>query len=112
MYEPNSQFKCLRERMVYVTASDAVFCREEKMNKTDVLDLIAKHTREILPGLDARDFFESDRLADLGANSVDRAEIAMMVQESLSLSLPRVELFGPKNIGELADLFLKKLHAA
>ena len=52
------------------------------------------------------------RLADLGANSVDRAEIAMLVQESIGLAVPRVELFGPANIGELADLFLKKLDAA
>lgn len=82
------------------------------MNKSLVLELIAKHTREILPGLDAHRFVESDRLADLGANSVDRAEISMMVQESMSLVVPRVELFGPKNIGELADLFLAKLQAA
>jgi polyketide biosynthesis acyl carrier protein len=82
------------------------------MTRTDLLDLIAHHTREILPGLDAHQFVPSDRLADLGANSVDRAEIAMLVQESLGLSVSRVELFGPKNIGELADLFLKKFDAA
>jgi polyketide biosynthesis acyl carrier protein len=82
------------------------------MTKMEVLDLIAQHTREILPGLDAHQFVASDRLVDLGANSVDRAEIAMLVQESLGLSVPRVELFGPKNIGELADLFLKKVHVA
>jgi hypothetical protein len=34
------------------------------------------------------------------------------VQESLGMSVSRVELFGPKNIGELADLFLGKLNAA
>lgn len=82
------------------------------MNKADILDLIARHTREIVPGLDDHQFVPSDRLADLGANSVDRAEIVMMVQESLGLSVPRVELFGPKNIGELADLFLSKIHVA
>lgn len=82
------------------------------MTKTKLLDLIAQHTREILPGLEAHQFVADDRLADLGANSVDRAEIAMLVQESLSISIPRVELFGPKNIGELADLFLQKLDAA
>jgi polyketide biosynthesis acyl carrier protein len=43
---------------------------------------------------------------------VDRAEIAMLVQESLVLSISRVDLFGPKNIGQLADLFLQKLDAA
>jgi polyketide biosynthesis acyl carrier protein len=82
------------------------------MTNIDILNVIARHTREILPGLDAHEFSRSDRLVDLGANSIDRAEIAMMVQESLGLSVPRVELFGPKNIGELADLFVTKLHAA
>ena len=82
------------------------------MTKMELLDLIARHTREILPGLDTHQFVASDRLVDLGANSVDRAEIAMLVQETLGLSVPRVELFGPKNIGELADLFLQKLDAA
>jgi polyketide biosynthesis acyl carrier protein len=82
------------------------------MTKIEVLDLITHHAREIVPGLDAHPFAASDRLADLGANSVDRAEITMLVQESLGLSVPRVELFGPKNIGELADLFLTKLSAA
>lgn len=82
------------------------------MTRADILDLIARNTREIVPGLDEHPFVAADRLADLGANSVDRAEIAMLVQESLGLAVPRVELFGPKNIGELADLFLTKLHAA
>jgi polyketide biosynthesis acyl carrier protein len=82
------------------------------MTITEVLDLIARHTREILPGLENHQFARTDRLVDLGANSVDRAEIAMLVQESLGLSVPRVELFGPKNIGELAELFLQKLDAS
>lgn len=81
------------------------------MTKMELLNLIAQHAREILPGLDAHQFVASDRLVDLGANSVDRAEIAMLVQESLGLSVSRVELFGPKNIGELADLFLEKFDA-
>jgi polyketide biosynthesis acyl carrier protein len=82
------------------------------MTKAEILNLVAQHTREILPGLEAHEFVAADRLVDLGANSVDRAEIAMLVQESLGLSVSRVELFGPKNIGELADLFLAKLDAA
>lgn len=81
------------------------------MNKAKLLNLIAQHTRDVLSGLEAHQFVGADRLADLGANSVDRAEIAMLVQESLNIEIPRVELFGPKNIGELADLFLQKLNA-
>ena len=82
------------------------------MTKTDILELIVKHARELLPGLEDHEFSGTDRLADLGANSVDRAEIAMLVQEDLGLSISRVELFGPKNIGELADLLLSKLDAS
>jgi len=74
------------------------------MTKIKLLDLIAQQTKDILPGLEAHEFVASDRLVDLGANSVDRAEIAMLVQESLG--------FGPRNIGELADLFLQKIDAA
>jgi polyketide biosynthesis acyl carrier protein len=85
--------------------------QERSMNRTAILKLIARHAREILPDLEAHDFKESDRLSDLGANSVDRAEISMLVQESLCLVVPRVELFGPKNIGELSELFLRKLSA-
>lgn len=81
------------------------------MTKIELLNLIAQHTREVLPDLGAHQFSPTDRLADLGANSVDRAEIAILVQESLGLSVSRVELFGPTNIGELADLFLEKLNA-
>ncbi|NEQ16370.1 MAG: acyl carrier protein, partial [Moorea sp. SIO3E2] len=45
----------------------------------------------------------------LGIDSVNRAEIIMMVMEDLSLNIPRIELAGAKNIGELADLFAAKL---
>lgn len=82
------------------------------MNKSLILKLIGKCAQQVLPGLESHDFQESDRLVDLGANSVDRAEISMMVQEALSLAVPRVELFGPRNIGELAELFARKLSGA
>jgi polyketide biosynthesis acyl carrier protein len=79
-------------------------------DRAQILELIAHSTREVLPDLQSHAFTESDRLADLGANSVDRAEIAMLVQEALNLTIPRVELFGPTNIGELAELFVKRLN--
>lgn len=81
-------------------------------SKAQLLQLIARAAREVLPELQAHEFIASDSLSDLGANSVDRVEIVMLVQEALNLSVPRVELFGSGNIGELADLLVKKLHAA
>jgi polyketide biosynthesis acyl carrier protein len=81
------------------------------MSRDDILAVIAQHAREVVPGLETHAFQGQDSLADLGANSVDRAEILMLVQESLGLSLPRVALFGPRNIGELADLLLQHVSA-
>ncbi len=82
------------------------------MNKTEIFEIIKRHTQEVIPGLENHTFVNSDRLIDLGANSVDRAEIVMRTMESLSLQIPRVELFGAKNIGELADVLYGKLQPA
>ena len=80
------------------------------MNKEKVFELIINHSREVVPKLEEHEFQPSDRLSDLGANSVDRADILMLTMESLCLQIPRVELFGANNIGELADLVHQKLH--
>lgn len=82
------------------------------MNKHDIFELIVRHSREVVPELEEYEFKHSDRLNDLGANSMDRADIVMMTMEALSLQVPRVELFGAQNIGELADLFYEKLQSA
>lgn len=82
------------------------------MRRQELLELITRHAREVVPSLEAHQFSVDERLQDLGANSVDRAEILMLVLESLSLQIPRIELFGPRNIGELADLLDRKLSGA
>jgi polyketide biosynthesis acyl carrier protein len=76
-----------------------------------VFDLIVEHTREVIPELDGHRFEFSDSLHDLGANSIDRAEIIMMTLESLSVRIPLVELADAKNLGELADLIHGKSEA-
>jgi len=78
------------------------------MNKEEIFELITRHTCEVIPELEGHAFQSSDRLKDLGANSVDRAEIVMMTMESLSLQIPRVELSGTKSIGELAHVLHEK----
>lgn len=81
------------------------------MSRDELIQLIGACTQEVLPDLEQHVFLPTDRLADLGANSVDRAEIVMMVLEKLSLKIPRTEVFGPRNIGELADLLKVKMQA-
>ena len=79
------------------------------MNRDNILNIIIEHTCELLPALQKHAFQDTDSLADLGANSIDRSEIVMLTMESLALKLSRVELMGPTNIGELADLIYAKL---
>ncbi|NEO38516.1 MAG: acyl carrier protein [Moorea sp. SIOASIH] len=79
------------------------------MSKEQVLKLIRKYTREVAPELEEAPLESTDSLKNLGIDSVNRAEIIMMVMEDLSLNIPRIELAGANNIGELADLFAAKL---
>ena len=74
------------------------------MNKQDIVEMIARHAREVVVGLESHNIDPNDSLRHLGANSVDRAEIIMMTLESLSLSVPLVDLAQAENIGELADI--------
>ncbi|MFG2590390.1 acyl carrier protein [Streptomyces sp. NBC_01166] len=78
------------------------------MPESRVFDLIVEHVREVVPELEDHRFQPSDSLRDLGANSIDRAEIIIMTLEALSVSIPLVELADAKNIGELADLIHDK----
>ncbi|KAF1007420.1 MAG: Polyketide biosynthesis acyl-carrier-protein AcpK [Luteibacter sp.] len=74
------------------------------MNKDDILELIIKHAREVLPSLDDRALAGTDSLRDLGANSMDRSEIVMMTLETLDIDMPLAETIKASNMGELAAL--------
>ena len=81
------------------------------MNRDEIFSLVINSCCQVIPELKGHAFSKTDRLVDLGANSVDRAEIVMMVMESLSLQIPRIELFGAKDIGELTEVFYEKSKA-
>lgn len=76
--------------------------------KTEILEIIVKHVYDVLPDLRGTPLSGSDSLRELGANSIDRADIVMGVMDDLSLEIPRIELLGPNNIGELVDLIHAK----
>lgn len=82
------------------------------MDKKSIFDVIVKHTREVLPGLDDREIRMDDSLAALGANSIDRADIIMMTLELLALDISLVEMAPAKCIGDLADIMLRRMPGA
>lgn len=79
-------------------------------SKEEIFEIVKESICEVIPELEGHKFDPSEKLVDLGANSVDRAEIVMLVMENLSLNIPRVELFGVKNIGGLVDVIFEKLN--
>ncbi len=81
------------------------------MNKEEIFQIIVNHIREVLPELVEHQIQHSDSLRDLGANSVDRAEVVTLTLESLELNIPRTELFGANNIGELVGLLYEQLQS-
>lgn len=81
------------------------------MNKEQIFEIITRHASEVLPGLKGHAFKATDALKDLGANSIDRSEIVMMTLESLSLSIPLIEIARAGNIGELTNILYEKSQA-
>ena len=81
---------------------------ETKVSREEIFEIIVRHTREVVPELEAHEFRPNDSLKALGANSVDRADVIMMTLESLMLNIPLVEMARAENISELADIIHAK----
>ncbi len=75
----------------------------------DLLNVIGQAVRTVMPELESHTFLRNDSLEALGANSMDRADIVMLVLEVLRLQILRTDTLGPANLGELADLLDEKL---
>lgn len=78
------------------------------MGTQAIVDIIVGHAREVLPDLGTRPLGGADSLRELGANSIDRAEILMLTTATLGLRIPLIELSQPRNMGELAELLAAK----
>ncbi|MCK6591964.1 MAG: phosphopantetheine-binding protein [Polyangiaceae bacterium] len=80
-----------------------------KMSKDEVFAVVKKQILEVLFELPPDAVDRSKSLKDLGANSIDRSEIAMASMEALGLNFPLRELAGIKNIEELVSTLHEKL---
>ena len=81
---------------------------KKRASTDEIFSIIGEYCKEVLGDLDDYSFKFSDSLKTLGANSIDRAEIVGLTLEFFELDFPRTELFGAKNMGELAELIYEK----
>lgn len=79
------------------------------MDKDQIFDVIQQNIIDVVPDLANRSLTINDSLRDLGANSVDRAEILIKSMSALKIKAPLVDFAQAKNLDELTMLFLKKL---
>ncbi len=82
------------------------------MNSAEIFQLIVKNLKEIVPGLDNVQIERNAMLSPLGADSIGRAELIEKTLEDLDLHVSRFDFHAANNLGELADLFARKLNAA
>ena len=83
---------------------EGVLFMEFPLDRQQLFNIIVANTREVIPELEEHQFIQTDSLALLGANSIDRSEIIIMSLEKMSLEVPLTAFAGAKNIGELVEL--------
>ena len=81
------------------------------MTKDEVFAVIRKNIVDGLCTLNGEDIRIDATLKDLGANSLDRADIVLQSMEELNVKMSLVEVGTVRNLEELVDLFYAKMNA-
>ncbi|MFH6942762.1 phosphopantetheine-binding protein [Flavobacterium sp. FlaQc-50] len=76
--------------------------------KNQIIEQIRENLLEIIPELEGKILSNDEKLSDIGANSIDRAELIALTLEQLEKEIPRIELAGAQTINELAELIAEK----
>lgn len=77
-----------------------------------VLAVVKKNIADVLPDVDPDAIPVDARLVDLGANSIDRADIVVQSMADLGLRVSPTELGRAHNIAGLVALFVEQLTRA
>lgn len=80
------------------------------MKKEEIINLLEKNLKEIIPELEGEKIGGGETLLDLGANSIDRGELITITLEELELDVSRIEFVGCKTLEELGNLMVEKLN--
>jgi acyl transferase domain-containing protein/thioesterase domain-containing protein len=83
--------------------------RDASAAQQRVFDVVKEHVLRVLPDLRAEAITLDARLKDLGANSLDRIEVATCAMEELDINVPRTRLAGVDSLGGLVDALLGSL---
>lgn len=80
------------------------------MSENEIFQTVKKVTLEVLPFLPPQEITIEKSLKDLGANSIDRAEVVTRSLEELQMKVPLVEFGRVTNIQGLVKVLCKYTH--
>ncbi len=82
------------------------------MDKEDIRQLVMKHVRENVDGLEGVEIDTQKSMKDYNASSLDIVEVVSASMRELQINIPRTQLADVKNIDELVELFHQVKHQA
>lgn len=77
------------------------------MTNAEIFETVKKNVLKVLPDLQPDDVTTEGTLTDLGANSVDRADVVTMSMEDLRLTVPVSEFQEVHDIRSLVDVLAR-----
>jgi polyketide biosynthesis acyl carrier protein len=80
-----------------------------KVTESEIFAALAQAICIQVPELRCHSFLRTDSLRELGANSLDRAEIVVQVLMQLKLSTPMSTFAPAQNLGELCGLLYERM---
>lgn len=82
---------------------------KQRWTKDEVFEVVKDNIRKVMFDLPDESIDRSKSLKELGANSLDRSEIAMGSMEALGLNFSLRQLANVENVDGLVDLLHEKL---
>ncbi|GGP51617.1 phosphopantetheine-binding protein [Saccharothrix coeruleofusca] len=77
------------------------------VDESAVLEAVRRNVLAVVPDLDPELITPDRSLADLGCNSIDRADVAAMTVDDLGITVPVAEFGGVADIGDLVRLLVR-----
>jgi polyketide biosynthesis acyl carrier protein len=82
------------------------------MERQQILDVVIKHLRRNVDGLDNVEIDPAKSMAEYSASSLDIVEVVSASMRELKIKIPRTRLADVKNMNGLVDLFYQVKNAA
>lgn len=75
------------------------------MDREQIKDVVIKHIKLNIDGIENIEIDPAKAMADYDASSLDIVEIVSASMRELQISVPRTEMGNLKNINDLVDMF-------